>query len=194
MACVGDSDSSLMIAFKNGDENAFTELLRKYEKPLVNFIYRYTFDLAASEDIAQEAFLRVYRAAPRYEPRARFSTWLYGIAAHLCLDYKKARRRDLTEGARRIGAPSRPGEEDVSEFPDPCSPAPDVSAEKAAVSEKIKACLLSLPENQRLAVILKEYEGRSYQEIAEILKTSVPSVESLIFRARQTLKKLLCTI
>lgn len=193
MLPAADEDSTLMLAFKNGDENSFNELLRKYEKPLVNFIYRYTFDLTAAEDLAQETFLRVYRAAPRYEPRAKFSTWLFGIAAHLCLDYKKKKRRDVTAGAKPIGVPSRPGEEDAAEIPDTGAPIPDVSAEKAAASDKVQACLLSLPENQRLALILKVYEDRSYQEIADILGVSVSSVESLIFRARQTLKTRLCS-
>ncbi|MHB9154439.1 MAG: RNA polymerase sigma factor [Endomicrobiales bacterium] len=189
-----DADSRLMLAFKEGDEGSFNELLKKYEKPLINFTYRFTFNLAEAEDLAQETFLRVYRAAGRYEPRAKFSTWLFGIAARLCLDYKKKKRRDVMTGARPIGAPESAEEERVVELADKAAVTPEQSAEQSAASAKVKSCLLSLPENQRLAILLKIYEDKSYQEIAKILDTSVPSVESLIFRARQTLKKLLCDL
>ena len=184
-----DEDAALMIAVKNGDTGAFEGLLLKYEGPIINYVHRFTQDAREAEDIAQEVFLRVYKAAGTYVPSAKFSTWLYRIASNLSLDHLKKRKHSLTWAAQPVPGRDRDGGDiDVK---DAASRTPETTAEDAAQKELVSSALSGLPDNQRLALTLKVYEDKSYKEISEILGCSVPAVESLIFRARQNLVKTL---
>jgi RNA polymerase sigma-70 factor (ECF subfamily) len=184
-----DDDVRLMLAAKEGDDDAFSRLLDAYAPRIVNFAYRYTGSSADADDLAQEVFLRVYRAKDTYEPKAKFSTWLYRIATNVCLDYKKKGKSD----ALRYAAPEfcRTTEGDDTEV-EPANPAEkriEETLEQEDADAAVRAALASLPDNQRLALTLKVYEDRSYEEIAAIVNCSVSAVESLIFRARQSLKQ-----
>lgn len=186
MEVIKDEDAGLMLKFKSGDNSAFELLLDKYEKPLINFIYRFVGYQADAEDLAQEVFLRIYRSKNIYKPKSKFITWLYKIAVNLCIDYQRKRKIKTVSLAEPVATAE---DEIIREIPDLSENTPDVSAEKKQVSEIIQSALLSLPDNQRIALYLKIYDNKSYQEISEILDCSVSAVESLIFRARHNLRE-----
>ena len=188
---VTDLPSSWMLAFKEGDEACFKKILDKYEKPLINFIYRFTWDRREAEDLAQEVFLRIYSSRKKYKPKAKFSTYLYRIAANLCIDHKRKRRIKTVS----LDSTGNTDEGEMTrETPDLTADSPEVLIEKKRHEKIIQSALLSLPANQRLALSLKVYESKSYREISKILGCSVSSVESLLFRARRNLKQKLSSI
>jgi RNA polymerase sigma-70 factor (ECF subfamily) len=175
-----DSELDLMRAIGNGDHLAFKCLVRRFQNPLVNFIFRYTGDRCTAEDLTQEVFLRVYQAAPRFEPRANVSTWVFKIAYNLSMNELKRRRRrgflDHDQQGRREGF-------DVQ--------APSDPIQGWELEQEVMTALSQVPENQRAALLLRINNGLSYQEISEVLGVSVSSVESLIFRARKHLRQVL---
>jgi RNA polymerase sigma-70 factor (ECF subfamily) len=176
-----------MLAFKNGDEQSFAALLEKYSPRIINYLYRTTGNAADAEDLAQEVFLRVYAAAQRYEPTAAFSTWLYTIATNLYRDHAR-KRANAPATIEKIGPD---GEALADNAHDLREKSLEKTVEDRHRDEQILAALLRLPEPQRIALTLKTYEDAPYEDIAEILHTTVTAVESLLFRARQNLKKLL---
>ncbi len=172
-----DTEHRLIKAVGSGDSAAFEALIKKYQRPVLNFIYKYLGDRFASEDIAQEVFLRVYRASPEFEPRGKVSTWIFRIAYNLCLNEIVRRRR--------VYFTADFGENE---------PAPPAEIEKAghdALKEELMEAVRQLPEKQRAALLLRVNEELSYMEISQVLAVSVSSVESLLFRARANLKRLL---
>jgi RNA polymerase sigma-70 factor (ECF subfamily) len=175
-----DPDLKLLNATGRGDHESFELLVKRYQGPLLNFITRYVGDRSMAEDIAQEVFLRVYRAATRFEARTKVSTWIFRIAYNQAMTEmgRRKRRQDLREAVGR----SREGEEEeVAAGP----------AERIELEEEITSALGRLPESQRAALLLRVNEELSYREIGEILGVSVQSVESLLFRARTSLKRYL---
>jgi len=176
----------LMARIVEGDEYAFQLLVNRNQASVLNLISRFLGDRTKSEDLSQEVFLRVWRAAGTYERRAKFTTWLYRIAANLCFNELKSSRRRKWFQLFQIGAnpQTHKGESLPSELPDP---------EKLVLarerSRQITDALQSLPENQRMALILKRYDNLSYKEISRVLGFSVPAVESLLVRAKRTLQK-----
>lgn len=173
-----DPDLPLLDATARGDRDAFESLVRRYQGPLLNFIARYLGDRLSAEDLTQEVFLRVYRAAPRFEAKTRVSTWVFRIAYNLVLTEmgRRGRRKNLDE------ALLRGREEGAREFA--ASP-----AERLELEEEIASALGRLPGNQRAALLLRINEGLSYSEIGEVLGTGIQSVESLLFRARKNLRE-----
>jgi RNA polymerase sigma-70 factor (ECF subfamily) len=172
---MGDPDLELIEATGRGDQEAFEALVVRYQNPLLNFITRYLRDRTLAEDVAQEVFLRIYRAAPRFEPKAKVSTWIFQIAYNLALTEMghRKRRRDLCEAIGRYREET------------------DQSGKRYELEEAVTAALGRLPEQQRAALLLRINEGLSYQEIGDILGTSVSGVESLLFRGRKALKLIL---
>ena len=180
---VVDSDLDLMLRVRQGDAGSFDELLRRYRTPLVRYFYRLVRDQALAEDLAQEAFLRVYNARHRYRPDARFTTWLYRIATNLALNaIRDAKGRQLQDTANS-------GEEGETSF--------EFVDTRASVEQEmietdrgrmIREAIESLPENQRAAVILHKYQDVDYRQIAKVLKVSESAVKSLLFRAYETLR------
>jgi RNA polymerase sigma-70 factor, ECF subfamily len=179
------SDVQLMLDVKAGDEASFDLLLEKYRTPLVNFLFRMVRDAGTAEDLAQEVFLRVYRARQHYSPSAKFTTWLFRIATNLALNSVRDNRyRKLevsldapldNQGAtpRQVVAPEMRIDEHMIE---------------RGRSEFIRRAIDSLPEKQRLAVLLHKYEEMDYLEIAKILNCSESALKSLLFRAYETLR------
>ena len=182
------SDEELMGRVARADERAFGILVHRHQQRILNLIYRTIGDRVQAEDVAQEVFLRVWRAAGVYEPRAKFTTWVYRIAVNLCLDMLKSVRRKRSFISQNVGG-DRPDIQD--ELPDGCDSAqsPEELLLAAEGSRRILAALEDLPANQRLAVILKRFDGLSYDEIGRILGCSRSAVESLLVRARHTLRK-----
>jgi len=175
-----DADFALIEAIAKGDHCAFEELIKRYQNPVLNFITKYLGDRCMAEDLTQEVFLRVYQAAPRFNPRARVVSWIFKIAYNLSINEIRRRSRLAKHAASIKLAAKEMESEGSAEF-----------AVRYELEEEIAIGLKSLPENQRAALLLKVNEGLSYLEISEALEVSVASVESLLFRARKNLKKLL---
>jgi RNA polymerase sigma-70 factor (ECF subfamily) len=183
------SDEELMLECRKGDMSAFELLVRRYQDALVNYIYYTINDYHRAEDLAQETFLRVFKSASRYEPKASFKSWLYTIATNLSRNEIRNRARRNTYFLEDMVEEN----EDVyhSEFMIDTRFQPDILYEKKERQQLIKKALKQLPENQRLALTLVTYQELSYEEISEILNCSVGAVKSLLHRARQNMKKLL---
>jgi len=179
-----DEDVRLMLALRAGDTSAFDALFRRWSGPLLRFVDRMVRDPAAAEELVQETFLRLYKARERYEPEARFSTWLYTIATRLALNELRRPRQqhphkstDETDadGASLVLPNEGPRADDV--------------AHARRMGASVEAALADLPERQRAALWLAAVEGLSYAEIAESLATSEKSVKALVHRARCALSE-----
>jgi RNA polymerase sigma-70 factor (ECF subfamily) len=179
------TDVQLMLDVKAGDEASFDFLLRKYRSPLVNFLYRMVRDQATAEDLAQEVFLRVYRARHKYNPSAKFTTWLFRIATNLALNSIRDRRYQKLEFS--LDAPVDEEESAPRELPTPEMRIDEHMVERDR-AEFIQRAIASLPEKQRVAVLLHKYEEMDYCEIAGILECSESALKSSLFRAYETLR------
>ena len=185
-----DPDIQLMLRFKDGDQSAFRVLFDKYKKPVINYCYRYCGHPAVAEELAQETFLRVYKASARYRPTARFSTWLFKIATNVCLNEirRPAYRERIESMDQGFGANPDPPRE-VAGDPEQCMP--DVLLEAHQDQLLIRRAMGRLPEAQRAALLLRATEGFSYQEIGRQINRSANHVKTLIHRGRQRLRKIL---
>jgi RNA polymerase sigma-70 factor (ECF subfamily) len=181
------TDVQLMLDVKAGDEQSFELLLRKYRTPLVNFLYRMVRDSAAAEDLAQEVFLRVYRARKEYAPSAKFTTWMFRIATNLALNSVRDNRHRKMEISVDQTVETIEDEQPAMELPDR---APSIEQQLVAQtrSEMILRAIHSLPEKQRAAVLLHKYQELDYDEIARVLECSDSALKSLLFRAYETLR------
>ena len=169
------SENELMHRLTSGDMEAFGEIINRHQDKVLAFAYRFLNDWTNSEDIAQETFLRVYKAEGHYTPQSKFTTWLYRIVVNLCIDErrKQARMPVSTEQASLVITTG--SELDV--------------AEKKETIELVKKAVLALPERQRLVVILHRYEKLSHDQICEVTDWTKSAVESLLVRAYANLRK-----
>ena len=176
-----------MLAVKRDDVDAFETLFRRYANPLVGLASSFVHSRARAEEIAQETFVQVYKTRHRYEPRARFVTWLYRIATNLCLS--EARRPEHRLAMRLASQPDgRDEESDLDSFPDLVG---RTGEEELLVREdmlRMKEALRELPGQQRAALLLARVEGLPYEDVARALGCSVSAVKSLIHRATVTLR------
>jgi RNA polymerase sigma-70 factor (ECF subfamily) len=176
----------LIARIAKGDEDAFEVLVDRHQTSILNLIYRFIGDRTQAKDLAQEVFIRVWQAAKTYKPEAKFTTWIYRITTNLCFnELKSARRKKWFSFNRSDEDRWNNIEETLS---DSAPSAEDILLEKER-SRQISDALQSLPDNQRMALILKRYDDLSYQEIAQILGCSVSAVESLLVRAKRNLQK-----
>jgi len=183
------TDVQLMLDVKAGDEQSFELLLRRYRTPLVNFLYRMVRNTAAAEDLAQEVFIRVYRARQEYAPSAKFTTWMFRIATNLALNSLRDNRYQKLEDS--IDAPARVDSEDGDERPlDVPEKHPNIEQHLVDVarSQMIRHAIDKLPEKQRAAVLLHKYQELDYAEISKILSCSESALKSLLFRAYEALR------
>lgn len=181
-AVVTGSDAELMLRVKEGDEASFASLLSKHRDPIVNYLYRMVQHPGVAEELAQDVFLRVYRARQTYEPTAKFTTWLYRIATHVALNAL----RDGRHARKDEPLDNSPGER-PREWRDP-QPTIEDNLVADAQGWEIRRAVQSLPEKQRTAVILHKYHDLDYKEIAHTLSCSESAVKSLLFRAYETLR------
>jgi RNA polymerase sigma-70 factor (ECF subfamily) len=179
------SDPELMVAIAAGDEHALRQLIRRHQNLVYGTIVKMLGDPVEAEDLAQEVFLRVYRAAPRYQPTAQFKTWLFTILRNLVFNEHRRRGRARLES---LEGDSNDEDGRKRELPDTGQADAAQLLLKQEMMEAVDRAILALPEQQRLAVIMRRYDEFSYEEIAVILKVSVPSLKSLLFRARETLR------
>jgi len=181
------SDVQLMLGVKQGDEASFELLLQRYRRPLCHFLNRMVRDAAQAEDLAQEVFLRVYRARREYEPSAKFTTWLFRIATNLALNSLRDGRHRQSEISLDAPAESQDGSEMPIEVADGAPVVEEQLVERDRV-EVVRRAIFALPEKQRAAVLLHKYQELDYDEIARILGCSVSALKSLLFRAYETLR------
>ena len=178
-----------MAAIAQGDETAFQELVERHQREVYGTIVKMIGDYHEAEDLAQRVFLRVYRAAPRYRPEAQFTTWLYTILRRLVFNESERRARTRERIVEEL--PREDGDGPEREKPDLHHKDPSAQLVERERWKTIDAAVRALPETQRLALILKIHQDLSYEEIAQILKTSVSATKSILFRAREHLKQTL---
>ena len=181
------SDVQLMLDVKAGDEQSFELLLRRYRTPLVNFLYRMVRDSAVAEDLAQEVFLRVYRARREYAPSAKFTTWMFRIATNLALNSVRDNRYRQSEISMDQAVNVGDDERRSMEVRD-LTPTVEQVLVARSRSEMILRAIDALPAKQRAAVLLHKYQELDYDEIARILECSESALKSLLFRAYETLR------
>ncbi len=181
-------DITLMLEVRRGDEQAFEVLVERHQLRVVGTVAKMLGGESDAEDIAQQVFVRVWQSASRYNPTAKFTTWLLTITRNLVFNEMRRRRR-----ARLIPLESDDPDHPSTERADHSTPSASEQTLHAELQEAISQAIASLPEAQRMAVVLRRYEEMPYEDIAKVLGTSVSSVKSLLFRARSELKERLKT-
>jgi len=172
-----DADAHTIRLVAEGNEQAFEQLVQKYQLAVFNTIYRYIGNQDDVQDLGQEIFIKIWRNASKFRGKSKFSTWLYRIVVNHCINYRRKNRRghvsldELTEKGR---------------IPEAFKVEPDWEQRRKV--ELVRKAVSELPDRQRMALVLAQFEEKSYKEIAEIMKVSLSSVESLIFRARSALR------
>jgi RNA polymerase sigma-70 factor, ECF subfamily len=185
------TDEQLMLRAGKGDRAAFDEIVRRYAKRMINLAYQITGDRDHAEDIAQETFLRAYKSAPRYTQIAKFSTWLYTIAINLCrneLRRRKFKPYSLEEMAER----EEEGKIRIDIADE--SSKPDMDLERKELTDHVRKAIAQVPSKFRVALVLRDMQDRSYEEIGVMLKLPVGTVKSRINRGRLRVKEILTPI
>lgn len=181
-----DVSAVLMLRVKEGDIKAFEKLVELHQNAIIGTVARMLNNIDDAHDIAQQVFLRVWKSAPRYEPTAKFTTWLFTITRNLV--FNETRRR-----SRRKEVPIEPETDDDQprQFANLTTPGPDEQAQQDELETALDRAIAALPEKQRLAVVLRRHQELPYDQLCEVLKMSLPAVKSLLFRARNELRKTL---
>jgi RNA polymerase sigma-70 factor (ECF subfamily) len=180
------SDAAIMLRVAAGDESGFNYLVQKYNRAMIHFLYRMVHNQAIAEELAQEVFLRVYRARGSYRAEARFTTWLYRIATNLAVNHARDTRHERSAQTIYLDAP----DEESGTTPDVADDEPSVE-QRMLRDERmgaIRSHVMALPERQKAAVLMHKYQGMDYRQIGEVLKLSESATKSLLFRAYQTLR------
>jgi RNA polymerase sigma-70 factor, ECF subfamily len=187
----GDSDAhdkALMTRIAVGDEGALRELIEKHQGAVYGTIAKMLGDPVEAQDLAQQVFVRVYRAAAGYRATAQFKTWMFTIVRNLVFNEHRRRSRATLVPLHPPENEHNAGGQAGFDLPDLATKSPGERALQEEMMEAIDRAILALPEQQRLAIVLRRYDEFTYEEIAGILKTSVPATKSLLFRARETLR------
>ena len=188
-----DLDDELMERYRAGDEDAFTLLVRRHQQPLVNFIARFINDRDSAEDVAQETFIRIFKASRRYQPgRAHFKTWMYHIASNLCKNELRNRgRRDRYRVDNVVDSDDGEDSEQIDlieRAPANASFQPEIALERKELQDAVQTAIAELPEQYREPLVLRDLQGLSYDEISEVLELRSGTTKSRINRARLMLK------
>ncbi len=176
------SDDALMLCIAAGDAEMFRVFVERHQSLVIGLVTR-MIGTGDAEDVAQQVFLNVWKSAPRWRPEAKVTTWLLTIAKRLV--FNETRRR-----GRAHLIPQSEEEEHAPEYPD-ATPGPDREILEKELHQAIEIAMELLPEKERLALVLRQYQDLPYEEIAEVLGVSLAAVKSLLFRARGSMKRIL---
>ena len=181
------SDHELIEATKKGDEDAFAEIMTRYRSQITNYLYRFLNDYEEAVDLAQETFVRVYFAIDRYHTEYAFSTYIYRIATNLAIsEIRRRKRRRLVS----LTGLFQYTDEEAQDFNPPDEKSlPDENLIESEQSQTIARAIATLPEKYRAPIILRDIEGRSYEEIAQIMELGLGTTKSRISRARGLLRE-----
>lgn len=179
-------DVELMLRVKDGDTEAFAALVETHQHRVIGTVAKMLGDDSEAEDVAQQVFVRVWRSAARYEPTAKFTTWLFTILRNLVFNELRRRKR---HPAISLDLPRHDDDERPRDTADTRTKTPDITLLDDEMMDAIQRAIDELPETQRLAVIMRRYDETPYEDIAEVLDLTVPSVKSLLFRARTALRE-----
>jgi RNA polymerase sigma-70 factor, ECF subfamily len=180
-----DRDLRLMQRIKGGDMEAFRELVETHQQRVLGTIGRMLSDDTEAEDLAQQVFVRVWKSAARWEPSAKFTTWLYTIVRNLVFNESRRRSRRPARSLDEM----QDDEEHPRQFQDFGTKPPDTNMLDTEMQDAIERAIQELPETQRMAVVMRRYQDVSYEEIAEVLQLTVSAVKSVLFRARTELRE-----
>jgi len=181
------SDHALIEATRAGDESAYAEIIARYKNPITNYLYRFLNDYEEAVDLAQETFVRVYFAIDRYHTQFAFSTYIYRIATNLAIS--EVRRRKRRRVLSLTGLFQSAEDEDREFQPPDVRPLPDTELLDNERDKVISKAIAVLPEKYRIPIILRDIEGHSYDEVAEIMGLGLGTTKSRISRARALLKE-----
>lgn len=184
-----NTNEDLMCRTARGDKYAFEALINRHQQPILNFIYRFMGDLTEAEDLTQEVFLRVWKSAGTYRPEAKFTTWLYRIAANLCINRQRSLRIRKWFSISESDSQQQESSETLIDTAGVTRKTPENDLLQSELSQQVSKALDALPSSQRLAIVLKIYDGMTYLEISQILGRSVSAVDSLLIRAKKSLQK-----
>jgi len=182
-----EADAAAMERLQAGDDLALNELMIRWKEPLARFLFRFTQNECDAVDLAQDTFVRVYEALSRYDARANFATWLFAIARNLCRNHARYKARHPQVSLDANVAPE--GDATLADRLASETKSPAQDADTHELSLAVRAAIQSLPEDQRTATLLFEYEDFSHVEIARVLGCSAKAVENRLYRARQTLRE-----
>jgi RNA polymerase sigma-70 factor (ECF subfamily) len=186
-----DPDTALMLRVRDGDAEAFAELVLAWRDRLVTLFRHHTGDHSTAEDLAQEVFLRVYRARDGYQPTAKFSTWIHTIANNVASDLRQRAYRRLERGVPINVSASQSGIGLEQLAIAASGQRPARQADRGELQDIVQRAIAGLGDNQRMAVLLAKFEECSYDEIAAAMGLSVAAVKSLLHRAREQLRQTL---
>jgi RNA polymerase sigma-70 factor (ECF subfamily) len=179
------TDEELVARSKTGDVDSFNQLVRRWERPIFALAYRTLGREEDARDVTQETFLRAFRALSGFKGDAKFSSWLYRIALNLCRDWMRRARP-----APLVAVPEGVEVEELAADQGPVESVEDLAA-RAELSREVARAMTHLPAEQRQAIVLKEYHGLTFQEIADLMKCPLSTVKTRVYQGLSTLRKLL---
>ncbi|HEX3558277.1 MAG TPA: sigma-70 family RNA polymerase sigma factor [Pyrinomonadaceae bacterium] len=181
------ADSELVLSALAGREDGFEELVRRYQRPIVGYVYRMVGDYDAALDLAQEVFIKVYNSLTRYRPEFKFSTWIYRIAHNSAIDHLRRAGTSRTEDLEVEGEGGRMFEKPLASR----APTPEQETERGERRAEIEEVVRQLPAAYRELIVLRHAHDLSYDEIAEVTCLPLGTVKNRIFRAREAMRELL---
>jgi RNA polymerase sigma-70 factor (ECF subfamily) len=174
-----------MLRLRDGDDLALNELMDRWQRRVTGYLLRLTGDQTTACDLAEETFVQVYQSRDRYKPSGAFSTWLFSIATNLSRNFARWRRRHPVVSMDAI---ENPGDLPLSERIEDQKPDPGVEIEASERASAVREAVLALPDDQRQAIVLFEYEDLSHEEIAAVMGCTAKAVEARLYRARAALR------
>ena len=185
------TDLRLLEELRNGRDSALNEIMERWEKPLTSFAWRYVQNETDARDLVQETFVKVYKYKDRFRPDTRLSAWLFTTLANQCRNFGRWKRRHPTVALQSMSDSHEESENTVKVDPADAQPAPDKKAETSDMVLHLQKAIQGLSHDLKTTLLLYQYEGLSYKEIADIVGCSPKGVETRLYRTRKQLKRVL---